>query len=488
MAKFKQYHLWMVTFMLISCSDSGTKDFAKKITFSEHLAVLSEGWEVNHSVNNTIVITCSNGNGLKTGESLFFNFEEPKYVDFIEFVDIEQDTFIYKIYLDNKYVGKARANQKIGVRKKVGSVRVTILKKGKELVVEGWDKNYNYTFVKDTLKAVSQSLSVKLSNEENVYIKKPVNNRKPGLLSKNKSHSFGFIEKQCVLYLKSKNKDEVVEQYVDFEENGSFVVSFAKVQNGNKELISEYFLHGNWWPVKFYKNRTEIRLKGTFLGSFDKKQEKEVFAYSNTVVIDSLNIIRSNDVLNGLMLDLPNWVMVNLRHFNDDFIIDIPYATTNNITGKKLYDCKECYLLYQTVKDLLKVQEIFKQKGFKLKLLDCYRPYDVQKILYDAFPVSGYVADPVGGSIHNRGTAVDLTLVDSFGNELDMGSEYDELSVRSNHGYIGFPDTVLQNRKLLRETMNACNFVTIRLEWWHYNHQFARKYPKLNDAFPCSEK
>ena len=97
------------------------------------------------------------------------------------------------------------------------------------------------------------------------------------------------------------------------------------------------------------------------------------------------------------------------------------------------------------------------------------------------------MADPVGGSIHNRGTAVDLTLVDSTGKELDMGSQYDELSIRSNHGYIGFSDTILQNRKLLRETMNACNFVTIRLEWWHYNHQFARKYPKINDKFPCKD-
>ena len=184
----------------------------------------------------------------------------------------------------------------------------------------------------------------------------------------------------------------------------------------------------------------------------------------------------------------PNWVMVNLRHFNAGFIIDIPYSTTNNITGQKLYDCNECYLLYQTVKDLLIAQKVFRQKGFKVKLLDCYRPYDVQKILYEAFPISGYVADPVGGSIHNRGTAVDLTLVDSSGNELDMGSEYDELSVRSNHGYIGFSDTVLQNRKLLRETMNNCNFVTIRLEWWHYNHRFARKFPKLNDVFPCDGK
>ncbi|NJO88685.1 MAG: M15 family metallopeptidase [Chloroflexia bacterium] len=219
---------------------------------------------------------------------------------------------------------------------------------------------------------------------------------------------------------------------------GHFFVSFIKKGKKQGEIVNDFFLFGSWNPSKIFRNKTEIELQGILHNQKNEKSGYVATGYHRKILVDSLNIIRSNDFLNGVMLDLPNWVMVNLRHFNSDFVIDVPYATTSNITGLKLYECNECYLLYQTVKDLMRAQNIFREKGFRIKLLDCYRPIDVQKVLYEAFPVSGYVADPIGGSIHNRGTAVDLTLVDSFGNELDMGTKFDDLTVRSNHGYIGF--------------------------------------------------
>jgi D-alanyl-D-alanine dipeptidase len=485
----KLYILGIALFLslLLSCSDSDNEQVAKNLFFVEHLAELSPSWEILPSSKNIVELNQKNRQGLRTGESIYFKFSKPKSIDYLEFISNDQIPFTYNVFLDNKYVGKGQTNKKVGIRKEVKAVRIVISKKGNELVVNGWDRDYDYTFVKDSVDDKDQKLHVKFSDQENVKLKKPVRKRNLKINSDLANNSFEFVDKHCLINLKAKRKDEIVEQFTDFKSDGTFSVSFVKGGKDPKKIMNSYFLHGLWNPVRLLRNKTEIELQGILHYQKNGESEYEVADYHKKILVDSLNIIRSNDLLNGVMLDLPNWVMVDLKNFNCDFIIDIPYATTNNITGQKLYECNECYLLYQTVKDLMRAQNIFRKKGFRIKLLDCYRPIDVQWVLYEAFPVSGYVADPIGGSIHNRGTAVDLTLVDSFGNELDMGTKFDDLTVRSNHGYIGFPDTILQNRKLLRETMNACNFVAIRLEWWHYNHQFARKYPKLNDRFPCNQ-
>ncbi len=473
--------------LLLSCSSSDNEQVAKKLFFVEHLTDLSPSWEIHQSSENIVKLNQNGQQGLRTGESLYFEFSKPKSIDYLKFISNEHVPFTYSVFLDSKYAGKGEANKKVGIREKVKKVRIVISKKGNELVVSGWDRNYDYTLVKDLSIDKYQKLCVKFSEHENVKLKRPERIRNVKINSGLANRSFEFVDKHCLINLKAKRKGEIIEQFADFKSDGTFSVSFVKGTKGHKKIINSYFLHGLWNPAKRIKNTTEIVLQGIVHHLKKGESLYETTDYYKKILVDSLNIIRSNDFLNGIMLDLPNWVMVNLKDFNNDFIIDVPYASTNNITGQKLYECNECYLLYQTVKDLMKAQNIFRERGFRIKLLDCYRPIDVQKVLYEAFPVSGYVADPIGGSIHNRGTAVDLTLVDSFGNELDMGTKFDDLTVRSNHGYIGFPDIILQNRKLLRETMNACNFVTIRLEWWHYNHQFARKFPKLNDKFPCNQ-
>jgi len=488
----KNTYLTIVIVVFFACNNEENDRFAYKLKRLEYLKEISFNLKLGqlHGDANGIYVSQINNVDLKTGEPLFLAFLQAKYIDFIEFIDEGSRNYFYKLYLNERYAGKYEVNKKVGVHKSVESIRIMIAKKGEERIVEGWDKNYDYVYITDTSKNTSskQRIAVNLSKDKNTVFRAAIEHRKARrkLPSLNKRND--FTDKGNILLLKSKKDDFIVEQSVDFKRNGTFFVNYIKANKKSKKIIYEYFLHGNWRLIKTFKNRTKVELDGEFSGKPNESQVHKVSLYKKRLLIDSLNIIRSDDFLDGVMLDLPNWVMVNLVQFNNDFIIDIPYATTQNITGMQLYECNKCYLLYQTVKDLLKAQELFEKKGFKVKLLDCYRPFDVQKILYNAFPVSGYVADPIGGSIHNRGTAVDLTLVDADGNELNMGSEYDELSVRSNHGYIGFEDTVLQNRKLLRETMNSCNFVTIRLEWWHYNHQFARKFPKLNDDFPCDIK
>jgi D-alanyl-D-alanine dipeptidase len=116
---------------------------------------------------------------------------------------------------------------------------------------------------------------------------------------------------------------------------------------------------------------------------------------------------------------------VKLSAYSSAFVYDLKYATTDNFLGEKVYNCGECYLRYKTVKALLVAQEKIKSKGYKFKLFDCYRPLSVQQKMWALVSDPAYVADPAKGSLHNRGGAVDLTLVDKNGNELDFGTTFD---------------------------------------------------------------
>ena len=116
---------------------------------------------------------------------------------------------------------------------------------------------------------------------------------------------------------------------------------------------------------------------------------------------------------------------VRLKSYSKDFEYDLKYATSDNFLKTKVYDCAECYLRLKTVKKLIAINTILKKQGLKIKLFDCYRPLDVQKKMWKLVPNTNYVADPKKGSVHNRGCAVDLTLVSLKGVPLDMGTEFD---------------------------------------------------------------
>jgi len=160
---------------------------------------------------------------------------------------------------------------------------------------------------------------------------------------------------------------------------------------------------------------------------------------------------------------------VNLRDYSQDFVYDMKYATEDNFLKSKVYDCAECYLRYKTVKALIKANEKFMKKGFKIKLFDCYRPLDIQKRMWSIVSNPEYVANPAKGSIHNRGGAVDITLVDFNGKELDMGTSFDFFGKEAGHNFAGFSKQIKNNRNLLRKIMIKENFNSFDSEWWHYN-------------------
>jgi D-alanyl-D-alanine dipeptidase len=102
---------------------------------------------------------------------------------------------------------------------------------------------------------------------------------------------------------------------------------------------------------------------------------------------------------------------VNLKAYSEDFQYDMKYATEDNFLKLKVYDCAECYLRLKTVKALIRANASFKELGYRIKIFDCYRPLSIQKKMWELVPNPSYVANPSKGSIHNRGGAVDLTLV-----------------------------------------------------------------------------
>ncbi|RAV30430.1 M15 family metallopeptidase [Sinomicrobium soli] len=176
---------------------------------------------------------------------------------------------------------------------------------------------------------------------------------------------------------------------------------------------------------------------------------------------------------------------VRLRDYSADFVYDMKYATEDNFLKSKVYDCAECYVRAVTARALIAANKAFLKEGYRIKFFDCYRPLDVQKKMWKIVSNPQYVADPAKGSIHNKGGAVDITLVDQDGNELDMGTGFDFFGKEAHHDYTGLPEVVLSNRRLLKNTMEKHGFWSIRTEWWHYNLSDASNARVANFRWDC---
>lgn len=188
----------------------------------------------------------------------------------------------------------------------------------------------------------------------------------------------------------------------------------------------------------------------------------------------------------GSQSPIPDTSFIAIKTLTSDFIYDLRYATENNFTKQKIYDCAECYVRGEVAAALIKANQDFMKLGYKIKFYDCYRPLDIQKKMWSIYPDAKYVANPnKGGSMHNKGGAVDITLVDSLGTELPMGTAFDHFGVEAHHSYTKLPKTVIKNRQLLKKTMEKNGFRSISSEWWHYDFQAAKKYPNSNFPVKC---
>lgn len=169
---------------------------------------------------------------------------------------------------------------------------------------------------------------------------------------------------------------------------------------------------------------------------------------------------------------------VELTKLIPGLVLDIRYATTNNFTGQKVYPDARCFLRRATTEKLKLVQEQLGKEGLGLKIFDGFRPLAVQRKFWEIMPDDRYVANPANGSRHNRGAAVDLTLIRlSDGRELPMPTPFDDFSEKAGRDYSTLPAEIVRNRSLLREAMENHGFVGLTTEWWHFDDADWKNYP-----------
>ncbi len=182
---------------------------------------------------------------------------------------------------------------------------------------------------------------------------------------------------------------------------------------------------------------------------------------------------------------LPDTAFVRLSDYSPDFSYDLRYATAENFMKEPVYECPKCYTRVKTARALIAANREFMKQGVRIRFFDCYRPNSVQYRMWEIVPNPQYVANPVKGSIHNRGGAVDITLETLEGTPLEMGTDFDFFGRRAYHDNRDLPRQILENRRLLKETMENYGFLSVRTEWWHYNLKAASRYPVANFKWPC---
>jgi len=168
-----------------------------------------------------------------------------------------------------------------------------------------------------------------------------------------------------------------------------------------------------------------------------------------------------------------------------DFDVDlqIAYATADNFTGAPIYARPGCYLHADAAALLHAAIELARPLGYRLRIFDAFRPSEAQWALWHHTPDPEFISDPRRGSPHSMGAAVDLTLLDSHGRELDMGTPFDDFTARSHHGSLEISPAAQRNRALLLGLMTAAGWDFFRNEWWHYQLFKPRgRYPVLSDT------
>lgn len=174
-------------------------------------------------------------------------------------------------------------------------------------------------------------------------------------------------------------------------------------------------------------------------------------------------------------------LIVPLKSIDSTIVQDVRYATANNFTKQILYPSAVVFLRKVAAKSLAQANEFLKRNyNLRIKIYDGFRPLFVQKIMWDILPDDRYVANPAKGSRHNRGAAVDITLIDEAGNELDMGTPYDDFTERASFASKDVLEKAYTNRKLLRETMIQFGFVPLESEWWHFDYKDWKKFGLLD--------
>ncbi|MBM3893044.1 M15 family metallopeptidase [Candidatus Dependentiae bacterium] len=213
-------------------------------------------------------------------------------------------------------------------------------------------------------------------------------------------------------------------------------------------------MHGSWFK-KF-----AVYLLATLLVATAQADVKSVVQQATTAYVKARK--KGSAALDDL---------VNVAQAIPSIVLDIKYATDNNFTGKAVYTHSVCYLRRAVVDALKQVQQELGKQGFGLKIWDGYRPYMVQQKFWDLVPDPRYVGDPAKGSKHNRGAAVDLTIISlTTGKELTMPSAFDDFSEKAHRNYAAMSPEAAKNCRFLEDAMTKHGFAGLPTEWWHFDY------------------
>ncbi len=196
-------------------------------------------------------------------------------------------------------------------------------------------------------------------------------------------------------------------------------------------------------------------------------------------VIDDILIFRKTVKINS------NKQMINLKKAIPTLQLDLKYAGKNNFMNQILYkNVTITFLRKPAVDSLKKVQIELASLGYGLIIFDAYRPYSITEKMWEPVQDDRYAANPKTGSGHNRGTSVDLSIINLKTRlPLNMGTDFDNFTDSAHHNFTKLPKEVLQNRILLKTLMEKYGFNALETEWWHYSFKDAKNYELLDLSF-----
>lgn len=180
----------------------------------------------------------------------------------------------------------------------------------------------------------------------------------------------------------------------------------------------------------------------------------------------------------------PEQQLVDIKKAIPSIVLDIRYATKNNFMQQVMYKQAKAFARKPVVAQLKKIQAILNKQGYGLKIFDAYRPYTITVAFYQNASDKNFVANPAKGSKHNRGCAIDLTIIDlKTGKELPMPTPYDSFAPEAAANYENLPPQIIKNRDFLIATMQANGFKVIYNEWWHFDFIGWQDYELMDIPF-----
>jgi len=197
-----------------------------------------------------------------------------------------------------------------------------------------------------------------------------------------------------------------------------------------------------------------------------------------------LNIIADPVIYSQMIKSDSLKKLVDVSKLVPGIALDIRYATSNNFTHKKVYTSARAFARLKVALALASVDAELSKQGLGLKVFDAYRPYAATLLFWDLIHDTAYVASPVSGSRHNRGCAIDLTLIDlKTGRELEMPTPFDDFTVKAGASYEEITLKAKQNRQMLIDIMLKHGFTVYPSEWWHYDYTGWKDYELMDISF-----